>query len=70
MTDLGALHRVILLGLFATLLQAKGTLRLDKSTSIVADRESRNPFTPHYALGCLASVKSSAIAAHCHHQLG
>ena len=45
MTDLeGAAYRVILLGLFATLLQAKGTLRLDKDARpllLIEDPETR-----------------------------
>lgn len=45
----GRSYRVILLGLFATLLQAKGTLRLDKDACpllLIEDPETR--FAPHY----------------------
>lgn len=66
----GRSYRVILLGLFATLLQAKGTLRLDKDARpllLIEDPETRlHPIM----LSVAASVESSAIAAHCHHQLG
>ncbi|MGC6744041.1 DUF2813 domain-containing protein [Escherichia coli] len=67
----GRSYRVILLGLFATLLQAKGTLRLDKDARpllLIEDPETR--LHPIMLSVAPASVESSAIAAHCHHQLG
>ncbi|XPE43946.1 DUF2813 domain-containing protein [Shigella flexneri] len=53
MTDLGCSYSVILLGLFATWLQAKGRLRLDKDARRSLLIEIRNPFTPDYAFSCL-----------------
>ncbi len=61
-------YRVILLGLFATLFGQKAHCDWIKTPSIVADRRSRNRLHP-IVTGCTASVESSAIAAHCHHQL-
>lgn len=66
----GRSYRVILLGLFATLLQAKGTLRLDKDARpllLIEDPETRlHPIM----LSVAASVEPSAIAAHRYYQLG
>ncbi|SUX72882.1 Protein of uncharacterised function (DUF2813) [Citrobacter freundii] len=60
----GRTHRVILLGLFSTLLQAKGTLRLDKDARpllLVEDPETR--LHPDNAVGCLAPAEFASSAA-------
>lgn len=63
-------HRVILLGLFSTLLQAKGTLRLhERRTTITAGGRSGNPFTSHYAFSRLAIAQSVTATADSDNQL-
>ncbi len=63
-------HQVTLLGLFSTLLQAKGTLRLHKdSATITAGGRSGNPFTSHYAFSRTAIAQSVAATADSDNQL-
>lgn len=64
----GRAHRVILLGLFSTLLQAKGTVRTDRDAPAAAGGRSGNAAASDYAFRGLASSESAAVAASHHHE--
>lgn len=59
--------RLILLGMFSTLLQAKANSSRSTCQTTLIGGGSRNPSTSYYVVGCLGVAQSTAFTTYYHH---